>query len=157
MYDGTTHQVSLVGAQGDMWWQTKIMTRVVFTKLGINFLNMSCHEILQVFMVWIKSDFMLNIFKQMRSLLKSIYNGYKLFIMNLVINFCKRKLTRMEVNCLFQIVKMWRLLQNWNHPPLKQKVWKSLHDRKMGPSWKKPSKIERHYQLQLPKKNVDPS
>jgi hypothetical protein len=38
---------------------------------------------------------------------------------------------------------------------LKQKVWKGLYELKVGKSWKKPSKIEKHYQLQLPKKKVD--
>ncbi len=79
--------------------------------------NMSCHEILQVFMVWIHKDFMLNYFKQMLPLFKSIHDGYNFFIMNIVINLHKRKLMRTKVNKMkkivfFQIVKTQCSLQN---------------------------------------------
>jgi hypothetical protein len=42
--------------------------------------NTSCHETLQVLMVWIHNDFMLNFFKQMTPFLKGIHNGYINFL-----------------------------------------------------------------------------
>ncbi len=50
-----------------------------------------------------------------------------------------------EENCCLQVVRIRCLLQNWNHPSLRQMVWKGLHETKMERSWKKPSKIERQY------------
>jgi hypothetical protein len=37
----TTHQVSLVGAKGNMWWKTRIETKTMLTELGVN----SKHEL----------------------------------------------------------------------------------------------------------------
>jgi hypothetical protein len=37
-------------------------------------------------------------------LLKGIYNGQKLFVMNLIINLDKKKFTKMETNCLKKII-----------------------------------------------------
>jgi hypothetical protein len=36
MSDETMHQVSFVGTHGDMWWQTRIETGTMPTKVGIN-------------------------------------------------------------------------------------------------------------------------
>ncbi len=60
-------------------------------------------------MVWIHSDFILKIFKQMMPLFKGIHDGYKFFIMNLVINLCKKKITKMEIDKMKKIVffKLW--------------------------------------------------
>jgi hypothetical protein len=103
MNDGTTHQVSFINTQSNMWWQTRIDTRIMPTKLGIN----SKHKLLWnmvLLMVWIHSDFMSSSFKQMMPLLQSIHNGYKFFIMNLVINFRKKKLRRTKVERMKMIV-----------------------------------------------------
>jgi hypothetical protein len=61
-----------------------------------------------------------------------------------------------EEDYLLQVMRVWRLLQSWKCSFRKQKIWKGLHESKVGQSWKKSSKIERRYQLQFPKKKVYP-
>jgi hypothetical protein len=60
-------------------------------------------------MVWKHNDFMLSSFKQVMPFLQNIHDGYKFFILNLVIIFCKRKLTRTKVNKMKKIFfyKLW--------------------------------------------------
>jgi poly(A) polymerase Pap1 len=103
---------------------------------------------------------MLNFFKQMMPFIKNIHDGYKSFIMNIVISLCKKTITRIErlyEKDFFQVVKVQCLLQSWKRLTLRQKVWKGLHESKVGQMCKKLSKIEKHYQLQPPKKKADPS
>jgi hypothetical protein len=40
----------------------------------------------------------------MTPFLKAIHNGYTLFIMNIIINLCKKKLMKMEVDMIKKIV-----------------------------------------------------
>jgi hypothetical protein len=64
-------------------------------------------------MAWIHNDFMLSSFKQMTLLFKSIHNGYKFFIMNLIINLCKiykNKSQEDEEDCPF---KLWEYNTNY--------------------------------------------
>jgi hypothetical protein len=53
---------------------------------------------------------MLNSFKQMTPLLKNIHNGYKLFIMNIVINLHNKKIMKTKVSKMKKIVfsKLWK-------------------------------------------------
>ncbi len=60
--------------------------------------NTNCHEILQVFMVWIHNDFMLSSFKQMTRILKGIHDSYKFFIMNFIINLHGKKLMKTKID-----------------------------------------------------------
>jgi len=54
---------------------------------------------------------MLNFLKQMMPFFKGIHNGYKFFIMNIVINMHKKKITRMEIDKMKKIV----LFKLWHH------------------------------------------
>jgi hypothetical protein len=81
--------------------------------------------------------------------------------MNLVINLCKRKLTRMETN---RMKKIFFPSCESTTPTTKLEVFVSKTKGLEGFAWiksgvamKKTSKIERHYQLQFPKKKVNPS
>jgi hypothetical protein len=61
--------------------------------------NMSYHEILQVFMVWIHNDLMLNSFKQVMPLFKGIHDSYN----------TRRKKANMSPMHLQLIVTIWFL------------------------------------------------
>jgi hypothetical protein len=53
---------------------------------------------------------MLNSFKKMMPLLKDIHDDYFFIIMSLVINVCRKKLTKMEANKMKKIIfsKLWK-------------------------------------------------
>jgi hypothetical protein len=128
----TTHKVSLIGIQGDMWWQTKIETRTMPPSL-VSIQNMNCHEILEVLMVWIQNDFMLNSFKQMTPFLKGIHDGYKLFIMNFIINLHGKKLMKTKIDKMKNLLFFPRCESMT--PIAKSKTFVSKKNKLKGSTW----------------------
>jgi hypothetical protein len=75
----------------------------------------------------------------MMPLLKGIHDGQELFVMNLIVNLGRRKTYENEnqldeEDYFLWVVRIRHIMQSQRCPFPKQKVWKGLHESKVGQS-----------------------
>ncbi len=91
MNDGRLHLISLISAQGNMWWQIKIKTRTMPTKRNVDSEHKLSWNITSYYGLNTQY-FHVELFKVDDATFQN--NGKKFIIMNFVVNLNWRKFTR---------------------------------------------------------------